>query len=108
MKKSSNNDWVWRGIGVLLFIIYMIWQAFLVLAFLGGIVGAINLIIGSWDIEKYLWIIRLLFFVYSVLTMSHTLMKDKKLLDKRENSESEKEYCKKLAKKLLNKIFFVD
>ena len=108
MKKSSNNDWVWRGIGVLLFIIYMIWQAFLVLAFLGGIVGAINLIIGSWNIEKYLWIIRWGFKGYAFITMGYTLIKDKKLLEIRDNSESEKEYCKKLAKKLLNKIFFVD
>ena len=108
MKKLSIKDRVWCVMGCFLFFAYIFWEMILVLAFLGGIVGAINLIIGSWDIEKYLWIIRLLFIVYSVLTMSHTLMKDKKLLDKRENSESEKEYCKKLAKKLLNKIFFVD
>lgn len=45
---------------------------------------------------------------YAFITMGYTLIKDKKLLEKRENSESEKEYSKKLATKLLNKMFFVD
>lgn len=108
MKKISIKDRVWYVIGCLLLFAYIFWEMILMLAFWGGIVSAINLIIDSWNIEKYLWIIRLLFVVYSVLTLFHKLIKDKKLLEKRENSESEKEYSKKLAKKLLNKMFFVD